>query len=104
MAGRHSKAAVDAPVGLPEFSLVVKHPGRRGPIAPYRLAICVLVVGVVFGVPLYSTLVGSTPDDTVLLRAAAIGVLVWITTGIVDAALAAASNPVRSAPSSPDDT
>ncbi len=83
----------DEPTGLPEFSLVVKHPGRRGPLGPYRLVACVAVVALVFGSSLLSSITGGAPDDGILLRAAAIGLLVWVTTGIVDSALAAASRP-----------
>lgn len=75
----------------PEFRIVVRHPNERGPLAPYRLALSVLVVVLVFGPTLYSMTLSGTPDDGVLFRAAAVGFLVWVTSGVVNTALATAT-------------
>jgi len=82
----------DEPVAmpLPEYRIIVRHPGRRGPLGPYRLLMAVVVVGLVFGASLWSMLSAMTPDDGVLLRAGVVGLLVWVTTGVVDTALASA--------------
>ncbi|MFK8024859.1 MAG: hypothetical protein AB8G26_12945 [Ilumatobacter sp.] len=84
--------ASDGDGPFPEFSIVVKHPTGRGPIGPYRLVLAVVVAAIVLGPAIYSMLLGRSPDDVVVLRAAGIGLLVWVTTGIVDSALAAADN------------
>lgn len=78
----------DGPV--PEFRIVVRHPDRRGPLAPYRFLISVLVVVVVLGPSLYQSVVTGPPDDGVLVRAAVLGLIVWVTTGVVSKALGAA--------------
>lgn len=83
---------------LPEFRIVVRRPDRRGPLAPYRLLVSVGVVMLVFGSTLYRSVVDGMPDDGVLLRAAAVGLLVWITTGIVSSALGAAEQQPRPRP------
>ncbi|MEM1331863.1 MAG: hypothetical protein AAGG08_00265 [Actinomycetota bacterium] len=86
---------------LPEFRIVVRRPNARGPLAMYRLPIVVGVVAVVFGPTLWASVTGGSPDDGVLLRALLLGLLVWVTTGVVSRALGsaeAASRPVR-----PDD-
>ena len=70
-----------------EFRIVVRSQDRRGPLAPYRLTIAVAVVAVVFGPDLWAGVNAGTPDDGLLIRAGLIGILVWITTGIVSAAL-----------------
>lgn len=90
-------AEIEAGTGSdPEFRIVVRHPGERGPLAPYRLALSVIVVVLVFGSTLYSMTLSGTPDDGVLLRAAAVGFLVWVTSGVVNSALAPAASPSRS--------
>lgn len=79
----------------PEFRIVVHHPDERGPLAPYRLALSVMVVVLVFGPALYAMTVNGTPDDGLLLRAAAVGFLVWVTSGVVNTALAPAASTSR---------
>ncbi len=76
---------------VPEFRIVRRNADRRGPLAPYRLAIAIVVIAVVAGPALWASVRGGTPDDALLLRAAGIGLLVWVTTGIVSKALADAS-------------
>lgn len=96
--------AQDTDVGVaapPEFEIVVRRPGQRGPLAPYRLVISIAVVMVVLGPTLYSMVAGQTPDDVVLLRAGAIGVIVWITTGIVSSALGSAARSGSQRPADP---
>ncbi len=78
------------PGDLPEFRIVVRHPNRRGPLGPYRLGIAVAVVVAVLGPSFYSMIRDRTPDDLILLRAGAIGLLVWFTLGIVSTALESA--------------
>lgn len=80
---------------LPEYRIVVRHPGRRGPLGPYRLLMVVVVVVLVFGSSLWSMLSAMSPDDGVLLRAGVVGLLVWVTTGVVDKALASADAAAR---------
>lgn len=77
---------------MPEFRIVVRHPNRRGPLGPYRLLIAVAAAMIVLGPGLYSSLTSGAPDDSLLLRAGAIGLLVWITTGVVSTALGSASD------------
>ncbi len=84
----------DAPASggpVPEFRIVRRNADRRGPLAPYRLAIAIVVIAIVVGPALWASVRGGTPDDALLLRAAGIGLLVWVTTGIVSKALADAS-------------
>ncbi|MFK7918553.1 MAG: hypothetical protein AB8G14_10775 [Ilumatobacter sp.] len=76
----------------PEFHIVVRHPGKRGPLGPYRLIMVVAVVLLVFGSTLWSMISTGNPDDGVLLRAGIVGLIVWITSGVVDSALAAADS------------
>ena len=82
-----------------EFRIVVRSQDRRGPLAPYRLTIAVVVVALVLGPALWAGFTAGTPDDGVLIRAALMGMVVWITTGIVSAALADAG--ARSDPKPP---
>lgn len=79
---------------VPEFRIVVRNADRRGPLAPYRLVIAVVVVVLVSGPALWTMVSEGLPDDMVLLRSAAIGWLAWITTGVVSRALADADTDV----------
>lgn len=81
----------------PEFRIVVRHPGKRGPLGPYRLAMSVAIVLVVFGSTLWTMISTGNPDDGVLLRAAIVGLIVWVTSGVVDRALAEADSSASSA-------
>lgn len=86
---------------LPEFRIVVERPRQGGPLAPYRLVISIAVVMVVLGPSLYSMVLGQSPDDIVLMRAGGIGLLVWITTGIVSSALGSVARSSTSRSSGP---
>lgn len=81
----------------PEFRIVVRHPGKRGPLGPYRLAMAVGIVLLVFGSTLWSMISAGNPDDGVLLRAAIVGLIVWVTSGVVDTALAEADTAATNA-------
>lgn len=93
MADRSSTTSAGIP---PEFRIVVRHPGQRGPLGPYRLAMAVGIVLLVFGSTLWSMISSGNPDDGVLLRAAIVGLIVWVTSGVVDSALAEADSAVSS--------
>ena len=83
---------------LPEFRIIVRHPNKRGPLGPYRLLITVAAVLLVLGLPLWNSLMAGDPSDALLLRVAGLGLLVWITTGIVSRALAQATDPIPPPP------
>lgn len=92
MADRDDAGLAQQP--LPEFRVIVRHPNKRGPLGPYRLLITVAAVLLVLGQPLWNSLLAGDPSDALLLRIAGLGLLVWITTGIVSRALAQATDPI----------
>ena len=90
---------------VPEFRVVVSRPHRRGPLAPYRLALAVVFALLVAGGRMWTALSTGQADDAALLVAAGAGLFVWIVTTIISSILAAGTPhpaPSRLEPPSPD--
>jgi hypothetical protein len=75
-------------VDTPEFHLVVRHPNRRGPLAPYRFTITVVFALVVSGGALWDATDTGVGIDMALLRIAGSALLAWIIVGRVSKILA----------------
>ena len=78
-------------VDTPEFHLVVRHPNRRGPLAPYRFAITVVFALVVSGGALWDATESGVGIDMALLRIAGSALLAWIIVGRVSKILASSA-------------
>jgi hypothetical protein len=71
----------------PEFRIIVKRPNRRGPIAPYRMALTVLFVFFVAGRQLWAAAMTGYGSDGALIDAGVAGLFIWVLSGIVNAIL-----------------
>jgi hypothetical protein len=71
----------------PEFRIIVKRPNRRGPIAPYRMALTVLFVFFVAGRQLWAAAMNGYGAEGALIDAGVAGLFIWVLSGIVNAIL-----------------
>lgn len=85
-------------VDTPEFHLVVRHPNRRGPLAPYRFAITVVFAFAVSGAALWDATETGVGIDIALLRTAASALLAWIIVGRISKILASSVSPEETDP------
>lgn len=82
-------------VDTPEFHLVVRHPNRRGPLAPYRFIITVTFAFTVSGVALWDATETGEGIDLALLRIAGSALLAWIVVGRISKILASSVSPAE---------
>ena len=73
----------------PEFHVVVRHPNRRGPLGPYRLALAVGFSLLIAGSQLLEAASTGIGIDAALLRALMAAWFIWVLVGIVSRILAA---------------
>lgn len=79
--------------GVPEFQIVVKRPSTRGPLAPYRFAISVLVTMLVTFDDLRAAAFGDANGDDAMLRAIGVAVFTWIVLSVLNRILASVPPP-----------
>lgn len=77
------------PVDVPEFHLVVRRPGGRGPLGPYRLALAVGFALLIAGQQLLAAATTGIGIDTALLLAAGSATFIWVLAGVVSRIIAA---------------
>ena len=77
----------------PEFHIVVKRPGRRSPLAPYRFSISFAFALAVCGLPLWRAAETGHGIDDALLRIAGAGLFAWFVLGRINSILSSASRP-----------
>lgn len=95
----------EASVDTPEFQIVVKRPGGRGPLAPYRFAITFMFVALVCGRSLLMAAETGHGVDGALLRCAGAGLFAWLVLGRISKILSApARPPTRPAPTGSSNT
>jgi hypothetical protein len=70
-----------------EFHIIVRRPGSRGPLSPYRFAITVAFSLLVAGTDLWEAFHGLRPVDDALIKAAIAGLMSWIVLGLADSIL-----------------
>jgi hypothetical protein len=75
---------------VPEFQIVVKRPATRGPLAPYRFAISVLVTMLVTFDDLRAAVFEDASGDDAMLRAISVAVFTWVVLSILNRILASA--------------
>ena len=86
--GKKQAAAPAATAVMPEFHIVVKRPPRKGPIAPYRFAVSVVVALFVTYDELMAMLGGTPGDVAILKRVVFAGAFVWFVLTILNKILA----------------
>ncbi len=75
---------------LPEFHIVVRRPSQKGPLAPYKFAISVVVAfAIVFSDVRLAVATGAV-DDGVLLRAVGAAAFTWVVLTVLNRILARA--------------
>ncbi len=77
----------------PEFHIVVKRPGRRSPLAPYRFAITFAFAMAVCGLPLWEAAETGHGVDDALLRVAGAALFAWFVLGRINRILSSAPAP-----------
>lgn len=73
----------------------IRKMARRGPLAPYRLAVSVLLGLIVAGREIWENLQGDPSAG--VLRFVAAGLLAWVTWGAIDSVFASASRELEAA-------
>jgi uncharacterized membrane protein YvlD (DUF360 family) len=63
---------------LPEFHIVVRRPSQKGPLAPYKFAISVVVAFAIAFSDIRLALASGVVDDAVLLRAVGAALFTWV--------------------------
>jgi hypothetical protein len=76
---------------VPEFHIVVRRPSQRGPLAPYRFAISLVVAVFVSFDDLRAALLDGGDADAAMLRALVAGVFTWIVLSVLNRVLATSS-------------
>lgn len=71
----------------PEFHLVVRRPGRRSPLAPYRFVVTFLFAMGVCGLPLWEAVESGGSIDEPLLRLSGAALFAWFVLGRVNSIL-----------------
>ncbi len=82
--------------GAPEFHVVVRRAGGRGPLGPYRLTLAVGFALLIAGGDLLDAASTGTGIDTALTRAAVAASFIWFLSGIVSRILGAGRRPSAS--------
>ncbi len=77
----------------PEFHIVVRRPGRRSPLAPYRFAITFAFAMAVCGMPLWEAVESGGSIDDALLRVGGAALFAWFVLGRINAILSSAPQP-----------
>lgn len=81
----------------PEFHVVVRHPNRRGPLAPYRFSLTVVFALAVSGMPLWRATETGLDLDAAMLRTAGAALFAWIVIGRISKILGSSSAPTADA-------
>lgn len=76
----------------PEFHLVVRRPGDRSPLAPYRFTLSVLFSLLVGGTALWDALADGPGLDAALARVLVAALFAWIVLGLLDRVVQPARN------------
>jgi hypothetical protein len=76
----------------PEFHLVVRRPGERSPLAPYRFTLSVLFSLLVGGTALWDALAAGPGLDAALARVLVAALFAWIVLGLLDRVVQPARN------------
>ena len=85
----------DQHADAPEFHIVVRRPNGRGPIAPYRFAITIVMAAMIAGRGLWTALELADGIDMALLRVFGAAVFAWFVLGKIDRIIGSAPPPPR---------
>lgn len=85
----------------PEFHIVVRRPGGRGPLGPYRLTLAVAFALVIAGNDLIAAAGSGLEIDRALIRAMVAAAFIWVLSGIVSRILGAGRPPAPPRPTDP---
>jgi hypothetical protein len=93
--------ATEPGADLPEFHIVVRRPSQKGPLAPYKFAISILVAFVIAYGDLKLALATGVADERMLTRAIGAALFTWFVLTVLNRILAQgastrASRPARS--------
>lgn len=81
----------DQTAELPEFHIVVRRPPQKGPLAPYRFAISVLVAfAIAFG-DLKLALASGVADEGILIRGIGAALFTWFVLTVLNRILSQAA-------------
>ena len=81
----------DQTAELPEFHIVVRRPSQRGPLAPYRFAISVVVAfAIAFG-DLKLALSTGVADEGMLIRGVGAALFTWFVLTVLNRILSQAA-------------